>query len=429
MTITDASIIAASDLTDTELSAVLGRLAQDERKSTVALIVHLAEFDARRLYEPAGFSSLFKYCRAVLRLSEDAVYNRIRAARAARRYPVIVDMLLSGALSPTTARLLARHLTPANHEVLLAAASGKGRDDVEELLAERFPRAEVTARVRKLRTPQAIAYPAPPAPPREPLIAPAAAASLVADPPPFMAPPSPSPTALVRPLAPERYEVRFTATREMRDRLRLAQDLLGHAVPSGDLAQVFDRALTALVADLSRTKFAATPAAPGEPRPGGGIVGTSPRRCGARCGREMARDARSFPSAAAAAASAGSSSSTTSSAFGWREADRREHPVAASASQRSRGRSVLRTGQALHARGRGLPGAGCVRSRAAIGALVPGRVLVPDRTDWRTTDRSRRPRPDLTQRTRPGGRGRARGIAGRARRRPATIRDQARRGR
>ena len=272
MTITHASIIAASDLTDTELSAVLGRLAQDERKSTVALIVHLAEFDARRLYEPAGFSSLFKYCRAVLRLSEDAVYNRIRAARAARRYPVIVDMLLSGALSPTTARLLARHLTPANHEVLLAAASGKGRDDVEELLAERFPRAEVTARVRKLRTPQAIAYPAPPAPPREPLIAPAAAASLVADPPPFMAPPSPSPTALVRPLALERYEVRFTATRAMRDKLRLAQDLLGHAVPSGDLAQVFDRALTALVADLSRTKFAATPAAPGEPRPGGGIA-------------------------------------------------------------------------------------------------------------------------------------------------------------
>src|SRR5713101_2042895 len=88
-------ITHASHLSDQELTTALRRLAQDEREATVALIVHLAEFDARRLYEPAGFSSLFKYCRAVLRLSEDAVYNRIRSARAARRFPVIVDMLLA----------------------------------------------------------------------------------------------------------------------------------------------------------------------------------------------------------------------------------------------------------------------------------------------------------------------------------------------
>jgi len=105
--------------------------------------VHLAEFDARRLYEPAGFSSLFKYCRAVLRLSEDAVYNRIQSARAARRFPVIVDMLLARTLSPTTARLLARRLTPENHEELLSAASGLGKEDVEEMLARWFPEPDV----------------------------------------------------------------------------------------------------------------------------------------------------------------------------------------------------------------------------------------------------------------------------------------------
>src|SRR5204862_7541163 len=101
-------ITHASHLSDQELATALSRLAQDEREATVALIVHLAEFDARRLYEPAGFSSLFKYCRAVLRLSEDAVYNRIRSERAARRFPVIVDMLLAGILSPSTARAPAR---------------------------------------------------------------------------------------------------------------------------------------------------------------------------------------------------------------------------------------------------------------------------------------------------------------------------------
>ena len=44
-------ITHASHLTDQELTTALRRLAQDEREATVALIVHLAEFDARRLYE------------------------------------------------------------------------------------------------------------------------------------------------------------------------------------------------------------------------------------------------------------------------------------------------------------------------------------------------------------------------------------------
>jgi hypothetical protein len=44
----------------------------------------------------------------------------------------------------------------------------------------------------------------------------------------------------------------------MREKIRVAQDLLGHTIPSGDIAQVFDRALTLLIADLSRKKFAVT---------------------------------------------------------------------------------------------------------------------------------------------------------------------------
>src|SRR5262245_51277922 len=124
-------ITHASHLTDTELTDALGRLVQTEREATVALIVHLAEFDARRLCERVGYGSTYKYCRAVWRLSEDAAYSRIEAARAARRYPVIVDMLTAGTLSPTTARLRARHLTPENQQDLLAAAAGLGKEDVE----------------------------------------------------------------------------------------------------------------------------------------------------------------------------------------------------------------------------------------------------------------------------------------------------------
>src|SRR6266536_6156808 len=125
----------ASHLDDATLATQLGRLAASERQATAALIVHLAEFDARRLYEPAGFSSLFQYCRAVLHLAEDAIYDRIGTARAARRYPVILDMLVAGTLSVTTARMIARHLTSDNHSALLSAASGRGKQETEEWLA------------------------------------------------------------------------------------------------------------------------------------------------------------------------------------------------------------------------------------------------------------------------------------------------------
>jgi len=116
----------------------------------VALIVHLAEFDARRLYAGAGYSSTFRYCIEVLRLSEDAAFNRIEVARMARDHPVVLEMLLSGALSPTTARLLARRLTAQNQRELLAAASGKSKQEVEELVARRFPQPDVPSSIRPL---------------------------------------------------------------------------------------------------------------------------------------------------------------------------------------------------------------------------------------------------------------------------------------
>jgi hypothetical protein len=69
-------------------------------------------------------------------------------------------------------------------------------------------------------------------------------------------PPQPIRRARVTPLCAERYEVRFTASAETRVKLKLAQDLLRHAVPSGDPAEIFDRALTALIDALSRKKLA-----------------------------------------------------------------------------------------------------------------------------------------------------------------------------
>ncbi len=60
----------------------------------------------------------------------------------------------------------------------------------------------------------------------------------------------------MRPLAADRYEIRFTATAGTRDKLTVAQDLLRHAIPSGDVAAIFDRALSELIEAHSRRKMA-----------------------------------------------------------------------------------------------------------------------------------------------------------------------------
>jgi hypothetical protein len=92
-------IVIPHHLSDVELEAELKALARDEQEAAARLISRLVEFDARRLYLPAGFSSLFNYCCEVLRLSEPAAYNRIEVARTARRFPDILQMLGEGSLS------------------------------------------------------------------------------------------------------------------------------------------------------------------------------------------------------------------------------------------------------------------------------------------------------------------------------------------
>src|SRR3989442_9110745 len=114
-----------SQLSDSELVAAVADLVTRERQVTVTLIAHLAELEARELYLPAGCPSMFVYCVQVLRLSEGGAYNRIEVARTARRFPPILDLLAEGTLNLATVRILAPHLTPDNHETLLAAASGK----------------------------------------------------------------------------------------------------------------------------------------------------------------------------------------------------------------------------------------------------------------------------------------------------------------
>lgn len=301
-----------SRLSDTALVAEVKRLARCEREATASLICHLAELYGRRLHERAGFTSLFSYCAEALGLSESASYDRMKAAKVVRRYPLVMGLIESGRVNLTTVRLLSPHLTRDNHEELFAAAAGKRKRQVQKLVAARFPKPDVASTVRKL----------PAAARAVPSTATAVGAVVSALPgmdqrdeatrgPDVVsggngrpgAPVSTPPRAPVQPLSPNRYQVTFTASEAACEKLELAKDLLRHAIPSGDAAAIFERALDLLVEKLVKEKYAAT----SQPRGGRGqsadsrnipaevkravyirdqgrcaFVGSTGRRCGQR---------------------------------------------------------------------------------------------------------------------------------------------------
>src|SRR5262249_3854161 len=69
----------------------------------------------------------------------------------------------------------------------------------------------------------------------------------------------------LEPIAMQRFAMHFSIGLETRDKFRRVQALLSHQIPSGDIAQVFDRALDAALVQLERRKYGAT----SRPRPSG----------------------------------------------------------------------------------------------------------------------------------------------------------------
>ncbi|HEY3216234.1 MAG TPA: hypothetical protein VGK93_07040 [Candidatus Eisenbacteria bacterium] len=100
----------------------------------------LAEVDRRQLYVEAGYPSILTYCVLELRMAEDAAEERIDVARAARQFPGIFEAVAEGRLHLSAVVLLAPYLTQENADELLAAAAGRTEREIEELVAQRFPR-------------------------------------------------------------------------------------------------------------------------------------------------------------------------------------------------------------------------------------------------------------------------------------------------
>jgi len=220
------------------------------------LLVHLAEIEERQLHLEMACPSMFAFCVMKLGFSEDATYNRLGVARAARQLPAILDALRSGEVHLSGLRTLVPRLTAENHRDLLARARGKSKREIEELVAALAPKPPVPDAMRKLPKTAQLA------------LGTGAAAARHAKQPHAMAP-----------LSEDTFKVHFTASRGLRDKLRQAQDLMRHRLPSGELAAIIESAVDLLIEKVKKDRFA---------------VGRKPatRKAGTCCGRTIPASTR-----------------------------------------------------------------------------------------------------------------------------------------
>ena len=276
-----------SQLGSRELLSGLGEAESRQRSGDADVLAYLGEVESRRLYAKLGYPSMYMWCLEARHYSEDVAVKRIRAARAARRYRVILEMLADGRLHLTATALLSHRLTPGNAQELLAAAVHRSKREIERMLAERFPQADVPTVVQAVPATNSLPAPGPvntwaavalsavdaavaaarepaeaappPGPAATPAVTPAQATAPAAPPVPAGAPAAaPPPHSRVTPTAPQRYAVQFTMDEAMHADLIRAQELLGPQADDDRVRAVFRRALRDLVQTLEKRKYAAT---------------------------------------------------------------------------------------------------------------------------------------------------------------------------
>jgi hypothetical protein len=236
-------------LSDDELLHRVSDLLAQSRRVEWVLVAHIGEVDARRLYAREAWPSMIQYAMGALHLSEGEAYRRITAARLSRKYPVILSMLEDGRLHLCGIGVLSKHLNDANYEDVLARATHKTKREIEILRAELDPKPDVPPTIRK--RPQRKAKAAPPESENELFAGGAERSAPAAEPEPPAVPEKP---ATVEPLAKARFKVVFTASEELRDKLKRLQALM----PGNDLASIIDAAVSEKLERVEAKRYGKT---------------------------------------------------------------------------------------------------------------------------------------------------------------------------
>ncbi len=251
------------------------------------LIACLAEVDSRTLVRDKDWPSLFEYCVYSLHWSESAAYRRIRAARAVRRFPIILEMLRDGRLHLEGIVILHAFIDDADFASLLLKGVGLTTKGIERLVADRRRDPPVRdsmrfvgvapAPVKAADPPKALElisthpldHPTPraDAPVRQAAVAAAppptmgnAPPPMALDTPPSLPPDDPGPRIDVPPrppaaaaspppatAPPKLVRIGFTADEGLHRLVLHAQQLMRHKYPDGSLEGIFRDALRLLI--------------------------------------------------------------------------------------------------------------------------------------------------------------------------------------
>jgi hypothetical protein len=234
-----------SSIPDSDLLARMPALVVAEQAAVADVITHLMEIDKRRLYLEQACSSLHAYCMR-LGYSEEGALKRVRVTRLAEHLPRVLDELRSGAVHLTALFLLSKHLTEENCEALLAEARSKSRRELEHVIARWFPKPDAEQRISpQHEAPANCAGPAP-----SQWSGPSVSSTCPGT------GESPAPFKL-EPLSASSYRIQFTASTELYAKIEKARELLSHALPTGDLAALFERALDELIERETKRRMGA----------------------------------------------------------------------------------------------------------------------------------------------------------------------------
>ena len=245
------NIPSFSQFNDADLVHKLDRCFERDAADETELIACIGEVDERKLYLPAGDSSMFAYCMRRYRRSEDVTYKRITVARKAREIPAILPMLADGRLHLCGISVMAKYLKPENAAELLAAAAHKTRKEIQCLIAERFPQPDAPTRLEPIHSTV-------PTLPQSHQLAPGRVPELQSAP-----IDSATPRARVAPLSKGKYLLQGTIPESLYEKLRYIQALDSHTARSEDLMAVLESCADARITELEKRRLGAT----SRPRP------------------------------------------------------------------------------------------------------------------------------------------------------------------
>ena len=115
-------------MSESELLDHFETLVARDRRTTAQLLVAIGEVDERKIWSRHACPSMFAFCVTRFHMSEQVTAKRIWAARTARRFPVVLEMVERGELHLSAIHVLATHLTADNCRDVLHRAPAHPAD-------------------------------------------------------------------------------------------------------------------------------------------------------------------------------------------------------------------------------------------------------------------------------------------------------------